>query len=120
MPQPTAQYGQIVGTARAFWMRRVWAQETLISCLVGVVLVPFVMPWGYVVKQHVQAPADSWRTPVEHLARVIDDEYTLLLATLSGGRVDLPRAQVAEVDAAAAFLGDGGGQGDLNPGLLQA
>src|SRR5712692_1724535 len=29
MPQPTAQYGQIVGTARAFWMRsvRAWATD---------------------------------------------------------------------------------------------
>ncbi len=37
------------------------AQETLISVLVGVVLVPLVMPWGYVFKQYVQAPGDPWR-----------------------------------------------------------
>src|SRR5947209_13311311 len=36
------------------------AQETLISCLVGVVLVPLVMPWGYVFKQYVKAPRDPW------------------------------------------------------------
>src|SRR5437879_4054811 len=29
MPQPTAQYGQIVGTARAFWMRSVRAWATV-------------------------------------------------------------------------------------------
>ena len=36
------------------------AQETLISCLVGVVLVPLVMPWGYVLRQYVKAPGDPW------------------------------------------------------------
>ena len=40
------------------------AQETLISCLVGVVLVPLVMPWGYVFKQYVKAPGDPWGKPV--------------------------------------------------------
>ena len=34
--------------------------ETLIACLVGVVLVPLVMPWSYVFKQYVQAPGDRW------------------------------------------------------------
>ncbi len=37
------------------------AQETLISTLMGVVLVPLVMPWGYVLKQYVKAPGDPWR-----------------------------------------------------------
>ena len=36
------------------------AQETLTSCLVGVVLVPLVMPWTYVFKQYVKAPGDPW------------------------------------------------------------
>jgi hypothetical protein len=36
------------------------AQETLIATLVGVVLVPLAMPWGYVYKQYVQAPGDRW------------------------------------------------------------
>lgn len=36
------------------------AEQTLISCLVGVVLVPLVMPWGYVFKQYVKAPGDPW------------------------------------------------------------
>jgi hypothetical protein len=31
------------------------AEQMLISCLVGVVLVPLVMPWGYVFKQYVKA-----------------------------------------------------------------
>ena len=34
--------------------------ETLIACLVGVVLVPLVMPWGYVLKQYLKAPGDRW------------------------------------------------------------
>jgi hypothetical protein len=36
------------------------AEQTLISCLVGVVLVPLVMPWGYVLRQYVKAPGDPW------------------------------------------------------------
>ena len=36
------------------------AQSNLINCLVGVVLVPLVLPWGYVLKQYVQAPGDRW------------------------------------------------------------
>ena len=34
--------------------------ETLIACLVGVVLVPLVMPWGYVLKQYLKAPGARW------------------------------------------------------------
>jgi hypothetical protein len=36
------------------------AEQTLISCLVGVVLVPLVMPWSYVFNQYVKAPGDPW------------------------------------------------------------
>ena len=35
-------------------------QETLKACLMGVVLVPLVMPWGYAFKHYVQAPGDRW------------------------------------------------------------
>src|SRR5437588_6547374 len=34
------------------------AEQTLISVLVGVVLVPVVIPWGYVFNQYVKAPGD--------------------------------------------------------------
>ena len=34
--------------------------ETLIACLVGIVLVPLAVPWVYVVKQYVKAPGDRW------------------------------------------------------------
>ncbi len=35
-------------------------QETLIACLVGIILVPLVMPWGYVFRQYGKAPGDPW------------------------------------------------------------
>jgi len=36
------------------------AQEVFINNLVGIVLVPLVMPWGYVCKQDVKAPGEPW------------------------------------------------------------
>jgi hypothetical protein len=36
------------------------ARDILINCLVGIVLVPLVMPWGYVFKQYVKARGDPW------------------------------------------------------------
>src|SRR5689334_7374307 len=36
------------------------AQEVLVNNLVGVVLVPLVMPWGYVFKQYIKAPGHPW------------------------------------------------------------
>jgi len=33
---------------------------TLIACIVGVVLVPLAMPWGYVLEHYVKAPGDRW------------------------------------------------------------
>lgn len=35
--------------------------ETLKACLMGVVLVPLVLPWGYVVRRYVREPGDRWR-----------------------------------------------------------
>ena len=34
--------------------------ETLIACIVGVVLVPIAMPWGYVLKHYLKVPGDRW------------------------------------------------------------
>jgi hypothetical protein len=34
--------------------------ETLIACLVGVVLVPLVTPWGYVLKHYLKVPGARW------------------------------------------------------------
>jgi len=36
-------------------------QETLYACLMGLVLFPIVIPWGYVVSQYVKAEGDRWR-----------------------------------------------------------
>ena len=36
------------------------ARDILINCLVGVVLVPLVIPWGYVFNQYVKAPGNPW------------------------------------------------------------
>ena len=36
------------------------SEQTLISALVGVVLVPLAIPWGYVFTQYVKAPGDRW------------------------------------------------------------
>jgi hypothetical protein len=34
--------------------------ETLFACLMGVVLVPLVTPWGYVLKHYLKVPGDRW------------------------------------------------------------
>ena len=34
--------------------------ETLINCLLGIVLVPLVTPWGYVLEHYVKAPGARW------------------------------------------------------------
>jgi hypothetical protein len=34
--------------------------ETLVNCLLGVVLVPLVTPWGYVLKHYLKVPGDRW------------------------------------------------------------
>jgi hypothetical protein len=36
------------------------SEQTLISNLVGVVLVPLAIPWGYVFQQYVKAPGERW------------------------------------------------------------
>lgn len=34
--------------------------ETLVNCLLGIVLVPLVTPWGYVFRNYWKAPGDRW------------------------------------------------------------
>ena len=36
--------------------------ETLVACLMGVVLVPLVLPWRYVIDKYVREPGDGWRS----------------------------------------------------------
>jgi|SRR5690242_13681794 len=38
-----------------------YASSTLFACLIGVVLVPIVVPWGYVLRHYIKAPGDRWR-----------------------------------------------------------
>ena len=35
--------------------------ETMKACLMGVVLFPLMIPWGYVLTHYVKAPSDQWR-----------------------------------------------------------
>ena len=53
----------VVGWGLPLWSSQQLApdsEQTLISALVGVVLVPLAIPWGYVFKQYVKAPGDPW------------------------------------------------------------
>ncbi len=43
-------------------------EEILINCLVGIVLVPLVLPWGYVLEHYVRATGDPWRTSTHRAA----------------------------------------------------
>ena len=53
----------IVGWGLPLWSSQQLAPDselTLISNIVGIVLVPLSIPWGYVYKQYVKAPGDRW------------------------------------------------------------
>lgn len=36
-------------------------RETLHACLMGLVLVPLALPWGYVFRHYLKEPGDRWR-----------------------------------------------------------
>ena len=38
---------------------RTWS--TVIDCLVGVTVMPIVIPWGYVISNYVKRPGDPWK-----------------------------------------------------------
>ena len=42
--------------------------ETLIACVVGVVLVPLVTPWGYVLEHYLRTPGARWGKQVSAVA----------------------------------------------------
>ena len=53
----------IVGWGLPLWFTQqlgLDAQETLIATLMGVVLVPLAIPWGYIFQQYVKAPGNPW------------------------------------------------------------
>ncbi|HLL84400.1 MAG TPA: helix-turn-helix domain-containing protein [Longimicrobium sp.] len=39
------------------------ARAVRFSTLVGVVLVPLVLPWPYIIAKYLKTPDDPWRTP---------------------------------------------------------
>ena len=43
--------------------------ETLFACLMGIVLVPLVLPWGYVVRHYLKTSGDRW----SRLPTVVED-----------------------------------------------
>lgn len=54
----------VVASAIPMWLGPgldAYASETLFAVLMGVVLVPIVVPWGYVIDQYVRAPGERWR-----------------------------------------------------------
>ena len=56
----------IVAFALRMWLHQGlddYASETLFACLLGVVLVPLVLPWGYVFKHYFAARGEPWRRP---------------------------------------------------------
>ena len=38
-----------------------YATQTLFACMMGVVLVPIALPWGYVYRRYIKAPTEPWR-----------------------------------------------------------
>lgn len=48
-----------------------YASETLFECLIGIVLLPLVIPWRYVVAHYLKQPGAPWTnaTPVQRPAR---------------------------------------------------
>jgi hypothetical protein len=54
----------VVASALAMWLGPgldQYASDTLFATLMGVVLVPIVLPWGYVFEHYIKAPGDRWR-----------------------------------------------------------
>ncbi|CAN5606429.1 hypothetical protein BH18VER1_BH18VER1_06790 [soil metagenome] len=54
----------VVAFALRMWLHQgldAYASETLLACLMGVILVPLVMPWGYVFRHYVAAKGEPWR-----------------------------------------------------------
>ena len=54
----------VVSTALPLWRADAldaYGQETLFACMIGIVLVPLVVPWGHVYRRYLRAPAEPWR-----------------------------------------------------------
>jgi hypothetical protein len=54
----------VVASALPMWLGPgldQYASESLFACLLGVVLVPIVIPWGFVLDHYFRAPGEPWR-----------------------------------------------------------
>ena len=58
--------------------------ETLVNCLLGIVLVPLVMPWGYVLKQYLRAPGDRWGKQVTVRPPLPSDKPKIVTSSRKG------------------------------------
>lgn len=38
-----------------------YGTETMFACMVGVILVPLVLPWGYIYRNYLKARSERWR-----------------------------------------------------------
>jgi hypothetical protein len=55
----------VVGSALPMWLGPgldQYASESLFACLMGVVIVPIVLPWRYVARHFARAPSEPWRS----------------------------------------------------------
>lgn len=53
----------VVAFALPLWLTNrldAYGTETLFACMMGVVLVPLVIPWGHVYRTYVKAPGEAW------------------------------------------------------------
>ena len=53
----------VVASALPMWLGPgldAYASESLFACLLGVVLVPFVIPWRYVIQRYVRSTGEPW------------------------------------------------------------
>ena len=56
----------VVASALPMWLGPgldEYASETLFACMIGVVLVPIVIPWGLVIQRYFKAPSEPWKNP---------------------------------------------------------
>ncbi len=56
----------VVASALPMWLGPgldSYASETLSACLMGVVLVPIVIPWSYVIQRYVRSSGEPWSGP---------------------------------------------------------
>ena len=53
----------VIASALPMWLGPgldAYASESLFACLMGIVLVPIVLPWGYVIQRYVRSPGEPW------------------------------------------------------------